>query len=179
MRLPRYDPEWPEKFEEERDRLEALLGDRAIRVEHVGSTSVPGLQAKPVIDIQISVQSIDLPFFEEKLSALGYKHLPMEAPPVDEYPFFHKPRRWPTTHHIHLCVSGGDQEKSHLAFRNWLRTHSDDRDHYGALKDKLAEEVDESDVGTLFAYTEKKGAWVREITAKALRAGLADRGLCA
>lgn len=174
MKLSRYDPKWPVKFEKERAHLAALLGEYAHRIEHVGSTAIAGLQAKPVIDIQISVTSIDLPFFQEKLGQLGYKHLPTENPPVDVYPFFHKPARWPTTHHVHLCEVGGEEEKTHLAFRNWLRSNSDDRDFYGALKDKLAQDVDDNDVNTLFEYTERKSAWVQETTRKAVSAGMFD-----
>jgi len=174
MKLTRYDPSWPSKFEEEKSRLTAVLGSHACRIEHVGSTSVPELQAKEVIDIQISVRTINLPLFQEKLRLVGYRHLPTESPPVEVYPFFHKPARWPTTHHVHLCEAGSEQEKAHIAFRNWLRTHPDDRKYYGTLKDDLAKDVDESDVKTLFMYTEKKGAWVQEVTLKAVQAGMGD-----
>ena len=115
MELARYNPDWPREYEKERAQLARVLGDYADRIEHVGSTSVPGLQAKPVIDIQISVPEIDLPFFQKKLEKLGYRHLPTEQPPVDVYPFFHKPARWPTTHHLHLCKTGSDEER-----RTWL-----------------------------------------------------------
>jgi len=172
MELPRYDPNWPLAFEEERDQLKAQLGDVALRIDHVGSTSVPGLQAKPVIDIQISVEEIDLSFLKKELSKLGYKHTHMDDPPVDVYPFFHKPARWPTTHHIHVCHAGGEEERLHLIFRNWLRGHPADRDEYGRLKDELAKDVDEKNIQTLYTYTDKKGIFVQEIIKKAIQAGI-------
>ncbi len=172
MELSRYDPQWPALFVQERGHLEAVFGQAAKRIEHVGSTSVPGLQAKPVIDIQISLDAVDVGVYAPLLAKLDYKHLPMEDPPPDVYPFFHKPARWPTTHHVHLCKSGSWEERSHLAFRDWLRLHPDDRDAYGDLKDRLALQVDDKDVNTLFAYTQDKTEFVQRITAQAVEAGL-------
>ncbi len=175
MKLSRYNPLWVSQFEEEAELLKSVLGSNALNIEHVGSTAVPELQAKPVIDIQISVESPDqLGRYQPALERAGYRHLPTESPPVEVYPFFHKPSRWPTTHHVHLCKFGSDEEKAHIAFRNWLRTHSEDRVCYGKLKDKLALKVDDQDVKTLFRYTEEKSAWVLKITAQALKAGFAD-----
>ncbi len=171
MKLSRYDTNWPMEFEMEREALTSVLGDRALRIEHVGSTSVPGLQAKAVIDIQISVSELDLQTYKAQLQELGYKYLPTDPPLGDVYPFFHKPARWPTTHHVHLCTVGSDEERSHLAFRDWLRSHPEDRNYYSAMKDELAKDVDEADVKTLFEYTEKKGAWIQAITQKAINAG--------
>lgn len=172
MRLSRYNSNWPIEYESERVELTELLGQLATRIEHVGSTSVTGLQAKAVIDIQISVPAIKLDVYEEKLNQIGYKHLPTDPPLGDVYPFFHKPARWPTTHHIHLCLSGSDEERKHLAFRDWLRSHPEDRDYYGTLKDELAKDVNEKDVSTLFEYTEKKSKWIVDITQQAIEAGL-------
>jgi len=174
MKLARYNAKWTADFKQERTELERILGVSACRIEHVGSTSVPGLQAKPIIDIQISVAEIDLPFYQEKLKQLGYRHLPTAQPPVDIYPFFHKPSRWPTTHHIHLCKLGSTEEKALLAFRNWLRSNDKDRAYYGAMKDRLARNVDDDDVTTVFEYTERKTEWIEEVTRKAIDAGMGD-----
>jgi GrpB-like predicted nucleotidyltransferase (UPF0157 family) len=104
----------------------------------VGSTSVSGLAAKPVIDIQISVATLaGLDLYIAPLASLGYRHVPFGD--VDlVYPFFRKPAQWPSTHHIHLCVSGSDHEYRHLAFRDYLRTHPHVANEYVALKRRLA-----------------------------------------
>src|SRR5262245_33351793 len=101
-----YDPGWVRQFEEERARLQATLGEVALRIEHHGSTSVPGLAAKPVIDIQVSVQHLQpLARYAVLLAELGYIHVPH---PDDAFaPFFHRPARWPHTHHIHVVAAGG------------------------------------------------------------------------
>jgi GrpB-like predicted nucleotidyltransferase (UPF0157 family) len=111
-----YDPAWPAMFEAEAATLRQLLGDRALRVEHVGSTSVPGLAAKPVIDIQVSVATLE---------------------PRGLY-VFQKPTEWPCSHHVHLCVRGSRQERDHLAFRDYLRRHAAVAAEYLALKRDLA-----------------------------------------
>jgi len=172
VQLSRYNSNWPIEYGSEQSNLQRILGDLASRIDHVGSTSVPGLQAKAVIDIQISVPALTLDIYKEKLSQAAYKYLPTDPPLGDVYPFFHKPARWPTTHHVHLCLLGSDEERKHLAFRDWLRMYPKDREHYGALKDDLARDVDEKELSTLLDYTEKKGEWIREITQKAIAAGL-------
>jgi len=172
VKLSRYNSGWPIEYDSEHSILKEILGDLASRIDHVGSTSVPGLQAKAVIDIQISVPELAIEVYKEKLTQVGYKYLRTDPPLGDAYPFFHKPARWPTTHHVHLCLLGSDEERKHLAFRDWLRMYPRDRDHYGALKDDLARDVDEKDLSTLFDYTEKKSAWIQEITQKAITAGL-------
>jgi GrpB-like predicted nucleotidyltransferase (UPF0157 family) len=114
------------------------MGSLARRIEHVGSTSVPGLSAKPVIDIQISVATLDdLSVYVAPLGSLGYSH--MAFGDVDQvYPFFRKPAGWPSTHHLHLCVIGSEHERRHLAFRDYLRNHPQTANEYVALKRSLA-----------------------------------------
>jgi GrpB-like predicted nucleotidyltransferase (UPF0157 family) len=110
-----YDPYWPALFETEAARIREAAGALVLRIEHVGSTSVPGLTAKPVIDIQVSVASLENPAaYSELLAQLGYSHVPLG--PIDlVYPFYQRPAAWPTTHHVHLCVLGSEQECRHLA----------------------------------------------------------------
>jgi len=133
-----YDPAWPAMFEAEAAKLRQLLGDRAIRVEHVGSTSVPGLAAKPVIDIQVSVATLEpRGLYVGPLASLGYRHLALGEFDL-VYPFFQKPTEWPCSHHVHLCVRGSRQERDHLAFRDYLRRHAAVAAEYLALKRDLA-----------------------------------------
>jgi GrpB-like predicted nucleotidyltransferase (UPF0157 family) len=138
--LEAYDPAWPGRFEEEAAALKAALGELALRIEHVGSTSVPGLVAKPVIDIQVSVGSLaSLKPFMPAMTQLGYTHL-LDPDPAFErsYPYFHKPVEKPDTHHVHLCEAGGELEARHLAFRDRLRANASAREEYAALKRSLA-----------------------------------------
>jgi GrpB-like predicted nucleotidyltransferase (UPF0157 family) len=133
-----YDPAWPVLFTEEAALIRQTLGESALRIEHVGSTSVPGLAAKPVIDIQVSVPSLDpLSQYLAPLGRVGCTHVPLGSFDL-VYPFFQKPNQWPSTHHIHLCVSGSEQERTHLAFRDYLRTHPLVAAEYVELKLALA-----------------------------------------
>src|SRR5215472_10086277 len=121
--LDPYDPAWAERFAEEAAALKAALGDLALSIEHVGSTSVPGLIAKPIIDIQVSVGSLaSLKPFMHPMTRLGYTHL-RDPDPVFErsYPYFHKPVRPPDSHHVHLCEADSELEARHIAFRDALR----------------------------------------------------------
>jgi GrpB-like predicted nucleotidyltransferase (UPF0157 family) len=130
-----YDPEWPAQYEREAAVLRAAFGDVAQRIDHVGSTAVPGLGAKPVIDIQVSVASLlPLDAYRQPLEACGYTFFGI----LDDYPFFCKPAAWPHSHHVHVCESGSDVEWRQLAFPAWLRDHPDDRAEYERLKRALA-----------------------------------------
>jgi len=133
-----YDPEWPRMFEAEAARLREALGDVAVRVDHVGSTSVPGLAAKPTIDIQVSVPDVfDWDAYGPALERLGYQHTP--DPEHRDYPFFGwPPNTLPRTLHIHVCRAGTEMERRHLAFRDRLRNDPAARDEYAALKRALA-----------------------------------------
>ena len=133
-----YDSSWPALFEAEAACIHKALGALAVRVEHVGSTSVSGLAAKAVIDIQVSVRSLrPLSPYLEPLATLGYTHVPVGEFDLI-YPFFQKPNTWPATHHIHLCAVGSEQERRHLAFRDYLRNHPAVAAEYVELKRNLA-----------------------------------------
>ncbi len=140
IRLESYDSAWERHFAEEAATLQGAFGALALRIEHVGSTAVPGLIAKPIIDIQISVASLaSLGPFAVILRKLGYVHLADPDPEFERrYPYFHKPAEWPHTHHIHLCEEGGALERKHIAFRDRLRASAEVRERYAALKRELA-----------------------------------------
>ena len=133
-----YDPEWPAMFEAEAERLRSALGDVAVRIEHVGSTSVPGLAAKPNIDIQVSVPDVyDRDPYFGPLFSLGYEHVP--DPEFPDYPFFGWPSaRVPRTFNLHVCQAETEMEQRHLRFRDRLRSDPVARDEYAALKRELA-----------------------------------------
>src|SRR3954471_5341405 len=152
-----YDPAWPREFERERDRLEAGLGATALRIEHNGSTAVPGLAAKPVIDIQISVAHLQpADAYAPSLERLGYVHVPHQD---DAFaPFFHRPAAWPHTHHVHVVESGGDEEWKALAFRDYLRGHPEAAREYAVLKARLAVEFSGEDFASRESYASAKTA---------------------
>lgn len=131
-----YDPEWPLRFEEVAATLRSAFADGPeARVEHVGSTSVPGLAAKPVLDIDIIVAPEDVPAAVTALERIGYRHRgdlgvagreAFYAPDTD-------PRR-----HVYVCAAGTLNVRNHLAVRDVLRRRDDLRDEYAAVKLALA-----------------------------------------
>jgi len=165
-----YNADWPILFEQEACRLRSVLGSSALQIEHVGSTSVPGLAAKPVIDIQVSVASL-VPYgrYVATMAALGYRHVALDDFDL-VYPFFHKPVEWPITHHVHLCESGGDQEWKHLAFRDYLRGHPQVAQEYAGLKRGLARMHDGGTPQSMEAYSLAKSEFVANVL-RAARAG--------
>ncbi len=169
--LTDYNPNWPRQFEAEAAEIRRVFGPVALRVEHVGSTAVPGLAAKPVIDIQISVASLEnRTFFDAALGALGYAHLDLgEFDRV--YPFYAKPPQWPSTHHVHLCVGGSQEERVHLAFRDYLRDHPDVAAEYLSLKRALAAVNPGDTLESRERYSLAKSDFVRGVLARAHGAG--------
>lgn len=171
LRIVPYDPAWPVQFAAERDRIETALGPLALRIHHHGSTSVPGLAAKPVIDIQVSVAELEpLDRWRIALGALGYVHV---AHPDDAVcPFFHKPRDWPHSHHVHLVRSGSDEERRTLAFRDYLRDHADVAGEYERIKRQLAAAVHDAALfGAQESYANAKTPFVVSVTERALSEG--------
>jgi len=162
------DPTWPAKFEAEAARLREALGELAQRVSHVGSTSVPGLGAKPIIDIQVSLTSMTpRDSYVVPIRALGYTWV--LDPWSDEHEYFSLDRDGERLFQIHACQEGGEWERRHLAFRDWLRTHADDAARYEELKRDLAA----SHPRDIMAYIDAKADFIRSIEARALPQGLA------
>jgi GrpB-like predicted nucleotidyltransferase (UPF0157 family) len=162
-----YDPRWPAMFEADRARLVDVVGDWVAGVEHIGSTSVPGLAAKPVIDILVGVRSLadaDAHCIDP-ICGLGYEYMP-EFETV--MPFRRYFRRLAPdgnhSHHIHLVEKGCDFWERHLLFRDYLRAHPERAREYEALKRRLAPQF--SDVND---YAEAKTKIIRETEAQARR----------
>jgi GrpB-like predicted nucleotidyltransferase (UPF0157 family) len=165
-----YDPGWPQQFEEERARLQTVLGPMVRRIDHHGSTAVPGLAAKPIIDIQVSVDSLDpIDAYRRPLATLGYVHVPHADD--DRCPFFHRPGVWPHTHHVHVVVSGSDEERRTIAFRDYLRVHPEAAREYERLKRVVAGRFDASTFESRQAYADAKTNFVTRTTDAALRGG--------
>lgn len=170
LQISSYDPRWPLEFEAERNRIAQSLGQIAYRIDHNGSTAVPGLDAKPIIDIQVSVkQLLPIRHYAEPLATLGYVHVPH----VDDAvcPFFHRPREWPHRYHVHVVESGGREERRTLAFRDFLREHSDIATEYVALKKRLAALTDAGDISSRESYACAKSEFIERVLETALSAG--------
>src|SRR6185437_16090252 len=136
IQLVDYDPAWPRLFEREAARVRATLGDRVLALEHVGSTSVPGLAAKPRIDMLLVVaDSADEPAYVPALEAAGYV-LRIREPDWYEHRMFNGPE---TDLNLHVLSQGCPEIGRMLLFRNWLRRHDDDRQLYERTKRELAQ----------------------------------------
>jgi GrpB-like predicted nucleotidyltransferase (UPF0157 family) len=130
-----YDPAWPGLFEREGARIRKALGSRVLRLEHTGSTSVPGLAAKPIIDMTLIVpDSGDEPVYAPDLEAAGYV-LRIREPEWYEHRVFKGPD---TNVNLHVFSPGCPELERMVGFRDWLRTHDDDRDLYERTKRDLA-----------------------------------------
>jgi GrpB-like predicted nucleotidyltransferase (UPF0157 family) len=133
--LAEYDPAWPVLFEREAARIRAVLGDTVVRIEHTGSTSVPGLAAKPVIDITLIVlESGDESTYVPQLESKGYV-LRIREPEWHE----HRLMKGPDTDvNLHVFSVGSVELDRMVGFRDWLRTHDEDRELYERTKRELA-----------------------------------------
>ncbi len=159
-----YDPSWPMQFADERAALLMLLGDLTDSVHHIGSTSIPGLAAKPKVDMDVVLRAEEfIPEAIERVRATGA---------WDYHGDPHGDRRWIFTRgrgrgtRVYLCGPGNEAHRRRLAFRDWLREHPKDAAAYDALKRRLAAEAD----GDFALYTEGKSAFVAEVLRKALHA---------
>jgi GrpB-like predicted nucleotidyltransferase (UPF0157 family) len=175
IELVPYSPDWPREFQAERELIASALGALALRIEHNGSTSVPGLAAKPIIDIQISVEQLHpLEGYARGLARVGYVHVPHAD---DAFcPFFHRPAAWPHTHHVHVVQAGGDEERRTLAFRDYLREHPLAASEYEDLKRRLAPQFSAQQFASRQAYADAKGDFISGVVARALDEGY-PRGL--
>lgn len=133
-----YDPEWPLKYNKERDHIIEILKDNCISIYHIGSTSVPGLAAKPIIDIMVVVRSLErTDRAAEKFSDLGYEYLGEFGIAGRRYLRKGGDER---THQLHIFQADDWKNiQRHLAFRDYMRTHEKERDAYAALKKDLAQ----------------------------------------
>ena len=139
VKLLLYNPKWKESFEKEKRRLQKVLGDLVISIEHVGSTSVPGVSAKPIIDIAIVVKSIkSSDKFTKLLQGLGYQY--KQDDNVPGRLFFTKGSENKRTHYIHIIELGGKEWKNLILFRDYLLSHKQAVIAYNKLKNKLAED---------------------------------------
>jgi GrpB-like predicted nucleotidyltransferase (UPF0157 family) len=167
IHLEEYDPEWPRLFEREAARIKSILGEEALSIEHVGSTSVPGLAAKPRIDILLVVpNSADEAAYAPALEAAGYR-LCIREPDWYEHRVFKGPD---TDINLHTLSAGCPEIERMLGFRDWLRSHPADRDLYERTKRELATK----EWKYTQQYADAKTDVVEAILARALGGGTAE-----
>lgn len=160
VEVAEYDPRWPALFEEERDLIRSAIGEIVVDIQHIGSTAIPGLAAKPIIDIMVGVESLEVP--QETLSAMeaiGYEFRGDGDVPGRLY--FRKGR--PRSHQVHMTEYGSAFWEEHIAFRDFLRAHPEDAEAYEGLKRRVVRQFRNDRIG----YNEAKADFIQNILKKA------------
>lgn len=153
-------PQWVRLADRWIAAIEHALSDLRPRVEHIGSTAVPGLAAKPVIDLQVSVEDVDAEeTYRPPLESLGLVVRAREPGHL----FLRPPAGSPRTVHVHVCQQGSSWERDHLLFRDQLRARPEVASAYAQLKERLADDVGLDRA----AYTEGKSEFIRQVVASA------------
>jgi GrpB-like predicted nucleotidyltransferase (UPF0157 family) len=163
VRLEPYREAWEDRYDAERRRLNEVAGDRILDVEHIGSTAVEGIPAKPVIDVLALVGDLaDARALTPVLERHGYERRPED---VDGRLFFAKGPRTKRTVYLSVAERGSDFHEEKIAFRDHLREHPETAERYASLKQQLAERYPENRE----AYTAGKGEFVRDVLDAAMR----------
>ncbi|MFC4409056.1 GrpB family protein [Chungangia koreensis] len=157
-----FQSKWHTLFEEEAERLRGVLKNEIVEIHHIGSTSVHGLKAKPIIDMMPVVHDLSrIDAYNDLMQKLGYE--PKGENGLAGRRYFQKGGHH-RTHHVHIYEKGSPEINRHLAFRDYLRSHPDEREVYGDLKEKLAREFPYD----IDSYINGKDEVVKEIERKAL-----------
>ena len=163
LELSAYSPMWPAVFEIERERLTRIFGADAVWIEHIGSTAVPGLGAKPIIDILLGAPELSI--VERKIAELtadGYRYVPEFERSIPQRRYFVKAEGHPGYFHLHAVVKDTPFWRDHLAFRDALRADAALADEYGRLKRRLASRFPSDRA----AYTDAKSTFIRSVVEK-------------
>jgi GrpB-like predicted nucleotidyltransferase (UPF0157 family) len=167
-----HDPRWRDEFEAEAERVADALGANISAVHHIGSTAIPDIHAKPVIDMLVEVTDINA--VDERgaaMQSLGYEVMGEYGIPGRRY--FRKTNRdGVRTHHIHAFAAGSIEAERHLAFRDYMLAHPAEARKYGELKRRLTEEHPRS----MDAYIDGKDGFIKEVDRKAARWRATRRG---
>ena len=160
-----HDPRWRDAFEAEAKLVAAALGDNVAAVHHVGSTAIPGIYAKPVIDLLVEVSDIEgVDARSPAMESLGYEVMGEYGIPGRRY-FRKDDPQGVRTHHVHAFESGTAEVERHLAFRDYMLAHPGDAQRYSELKRRLAQEHPQSMDG----YMDGKDDFIKEIDRRAAR----------
>ncbi|XEC97502.1 GrpB family protein [Paenibacillus tarimensis] len=153
-----YKPEWFQQFKQERERLNIVFDDKAIAIEHIGSTSIIGLPSKPIIDIAVGIVDLsETDSLIEPLESIGYEYVPKADFPKRR--FFRKGAWRKGTHHLHVYEISSDEWNNNLLFRDYLRNHPEKMLEYAKLKKHHAS-LYAADRAT---YTQMKAPFIRRI----------------
>ncbi len=159
-----YNPEWPQMYREEAAKIEAVLDAEIIAIHHVGSTSVPNLSAKPIIDILVVVRQIEsVDDYNPQMEQLGYT--PKGEYGIPQRRYFSRAIGTTHTHHLHIFPPAHPEIERHLAFRDYLIAHPHEAQAYEALKRQLAQHFRHDST----AYTEGKSEFIRGVDERARR----------
>ena len=159
VKLVPYNPIWETLFEMEKDTLLNTIGDYVSDIEHIGSTSVPGLKAKPIIDMVAAVEDLSVyTKLIDSLTKLGYEYMPERV--FDDRVFFPKGPRENRTHHLSFVVENSAGWTEPIAFRDYLRNSPHKRQAYQTLKERLAEQFPNDRA----SYTKAKSIFFKNIT---------------
>ncbi|MDO9121073.1 MAG: GrpB family protein [Anaerolineaceae bacterium] len=162
-----YCSEWPEQFTQEAKLIQCVIGNYITVIEHIGSTAVPGLAAKPIIDMLIGVKSLaDSPHFIAPLQQLGYVYVPEHEAELPERRYLYKQKDDEDTFHLHMVEPESEFFRRHIAFRDYLRSHPEAVAAYASLKLKLAREFGSDRSG----YTDAKTEFIQSIEKLTLKA---------
>jgi len=160
-----YDSQWPLLYEKERCLILDVIGHIVVRIEHIGSTAVPKLGAKPIIDIIVAVNHLsDAKKCIRPLESIGYEYVPEHEDLMPERRYFHKGKPPKEQHyHLHMVELASDFWKRHLLFRDYLKTHPEVAQEYFELKRRLATKYGSDRE----EYTEAKTSFIESVIAKA------------
>lgn len=164
-----YNPQWPVVFEQEKHLLLKALNKWSITVEHIGSTAVTGLAAKPIIDTMVGIESLELvnQEFIDALSQIDYEYVPEYEKEIPDRKYFRKnSHEGVRTHQIHVAQQASAFWKRQLAFRDYLRTHRDAAQEYADLKRRLATIYTDTQ-----EYARAKNEFIEKSLKKALKPG--------
>lgn len=158
-----HDPRWADEFEVEARRLLAVLGKELLAIHHIGSTAIPGIAAKPVIDVLPVVRSIErMDAMDDDMAALGYRAWGEYGLPGRRY--FTRDSDGKRTHNIHVYARGNREITRHLAFRDYMNAHQAEAHAYGRLKANLAQQFPTD----FEAYMDGKNAFIQDRERRAL-----------
>ena len=156
-----YNPNWKDMYKEESEKIKNVLSDIIIDIHHIGSTAIPGIKAKPVIDILVEVKNIEeVDKYNHKMKELGYEAMGEYGIPKRR---FFRRGGVKRTHHIHIFQLGNEEIERHINFKEYLIAHPDKAREYSKLKEKLANKYT-YDVEN---YTNGKSDFIKEIDKKA------------
>jgi GrpB-like predicted nucleotidyltransferase (UPF0157 family) len=161
-----YDPQWAERYEVEAQKLEKIFGSALIAIHHIGSTAIPGVKAKPIIDSLIVIKDIrKVAEFDQGMIQLGYRPRGecLENLGTLGRFYYSKNTDGVRTHQAHVCEIGHHEIEEKLNFRDFLRVHPAEAETYSALKEKLAQE----NTGGIVEYIKGKDGFIKQIAGRA------------